>query len=253
MQLIDTHCHLDDPRFADDLESVLQRARQQGIQRIIVPGVGAMRWSRQAEICRAHAGVHAAYGIHPWFLEQAGSGDAEALADWLQAHPACAVGEIGLDFAPGRPAKARQQACFEAQLELAAAQDLPVIIHAVRATEAVLQTLRRFSGLRGVVHAFNGSRQQADTLIERGFLLGAGGMLTHARNRKLRELFTAIPLEQVLLETDAPDQAGARHQGERNEPAFLADTLQALSSLRDMPAEDVARTCNHNAEVLFRW
>ena len=140
---------------------------------------------------------------------------------------------------------------FRAQLKLAADYDLPVIIHAVKTVDLVLKELKAFEGLQGVVHSFYGSRQQAESLISQGFYLGIGAALTCSKNSRFRDLVSKLPLDRLLIETDAPDQSPATYHGERNEPAFLLETLQSIATLHDQSTAELAMICNANARKVF--
>jgi TatD DNase family protein len=161
------------------------------------------------------------------------------------------VGEIGLDFCQEGLDPARQQALFEAQLVLARSAGLPVLLHARKAHDQVLATLKRLRVRGGIAHAFNGSLQQAGKYLDLGFCLGFGGMLTFERSLRLRPLARALPIEAIVLETDAPDLTVAAHRGSRNSPAYLPEVLSALAEVRDAdPAELAAQTTRNAREVL---
>jgi len=250
--LVDSHAHIDDASFDEDRAQVLERATQAGVRRLVVPGIDATSWPRIAALCQQHAGLAPAFGLHPLFLAQHRPEHLEALRTWLYEGNPVALGEIGLDFYVEELDRGLQQHYFEAQLALAGEFDLPVIVHARRAVEDVVLTLRRFPGLRGVVHSFAGSGQQAERLYDMGFLLGIGGPVTYPRAKRLRELVATMPIEHLLLETDAPDQPNAGHQGERNEPLRMLDTLTIVAELRGESREAVAAATTANACRLFR-
>ncbi len=177
--------------------------------------------------------------------------DIEQLASWIEREQPLAVGECGLDFFIKDPQPEAQQALFEAQLELARDYRLPVIIHARRSVDQVFNTLKQFPGLSGVVHSFSGSEQQARRLIDLGFLLSFGGPITYERAKRLRSLIQILPLESLMLETDAPDQPDSGHRGERNESAYLPNVLQTVAELRNQPASEIAAVTSKNAVQLF--
>ena len=248
--LIDSHCHLDADEFAPDRDEVLKRARASGVATLVVPGVTAAAWPRIRSLAASH-GIHAAYGLHPMFLEQHRKEHLSRLEQWLVAEKPVAIGECGLDFfVPGLD-QGVQIDYLVAQLQLARELDLPVILHARRSVDTVTKHLRHYPGLTGVVHSFSGSLQQATKLFELGFRLGIGGAVTHERARRLRAVVAALPAEALLLETDSPDQPGRGHRGERNEPAYLVEVLETVANLRRVDPETLARTCNRNAAALF--
>ncbi|HET8749008.1 MAG TPA: TatD family hydrolase [Ramlibacter sp.] len=254
--LVDSHLHLDDRRFDTDRDAVLARAREAGVSAMVVPATCRAGWASIAELASRHRDVYPAYGLHPVFLAAHRGGDAEALARWLDDHAAVAVGEIGLDFHDAALDPQEQRRLFARQLAIAQERRLPVIIHARRAVEAVIMELRRHPVLRGVVHSYGGSIEQARQLWGHGFLIGLGGPLSHARAQRLHRLVAAMPLDQLLLESDAPDQPGAEHRGERNEPAWLPLTRDHVARWRDEDPDAIARATSINAERLFglsRW
>ena len=229
MELVDTHCHLDLPAFDADRAAVLARSRASGVSRIVVPGVQSAGWDQLQGFCAADDNLYPALGLHPVYLEQHVDADLKALESQLAEHRPVAVGEIGLDYYLKHLDQARQQALLEAQLEMARAADLPVILHVRKAHEQMLSILKRIRVRGGIAHAFNGSLQQAGEYAELGFKLGFGGMLTFERSTKLRALAEALPIESIVLETDAPDMTVAQHRGERNSPEYLPFCLAALS------------------------
>lgn len=250
--LIDSHSHLDLAEFDADRDTVIERARAAGVTRQIIPAISRPGFAKLKALCESVDGLHPAYGLHPVFLADHRNDDLEHLADWLQDNDAVAVGECGLDYYVEGLDLGRQQAIFKAQLQLAKDLDLPVIVHALRAVEDVILALRRIGGLRGVVHSFGGSAEQAQRLWEMGFHIGIGGPVTYERARRLRELVATIPIEFLLLETDAPDQPLSTHRGARNEPAYLVEVLDVVANLRGVDPADLAAATTRNAEQLFR-
>jgi TatD DNase family protein len=192
-----------------------------------------------------------AYGLHPLCLATHRSEHLDALREWIARERPVAIGECGLDYFVEDLDREQQQGIFDAQLRIARDFDLPVIVHARRAVDAVIASLRRIGGLRGVVHSFSGSVQQAEQLWTLGFRLGLGGPVTYPRANRLRRLATTMPLEYLLIETDAPDQPGAGHQGARNEPAFVLEVARTIAELRNISVEAVAEATSRNAAALF--
>ncbi len=249
--LVDTHCHLDDAEFDRDRTEVIARAREAGVTRQVVPAVDAASWPKLREVCAADDGLHAAYGLHPMLLEVHRDEHLPQLREWIEREHPVAVGECGLDyFVEGLDAD-RQQHFFEGQLKIARDFDLPVIVHARRAVDAVIATIRRIGGLRGVVHSFSGSEEQAKQLWKNGFLLGLGGPVTYDRANRLRRLVATMPIEHLVLETDAPDQPDAHIRGQRNEPSRLPSVLHTIAELRGEDVDAIARATSENAQRLF--
>ncbi len=253
MELVDSHCHLDVAEFDADRDAVLQRARAAGVAHQVVPAIDAAGWPKLKQVCAAAEGLHPAYGLHPMYLDRHDDAHLDALADWIERERPVAVGECGLDHYVEGLDRERQQRIFDAQLALAREHGLPVVVHARRAVEAVIVAIRRHPGVRGVVHSYGGSVEQARQLHELGFMIGLGGPVTYERARRLRRVAAEVPLEQLLLETDAPDQPDSAHRGRRNEPARLAFVLETIARLRDESPEAVAVATTANARRLFRF
>ena len=251
VSLVDSHCHLDAYEFDPDRDAVVARARDAGVRAQVVPATHAAAWPKLRDVCAAGTGLYPAYGLHPTFLEHHQLPQLGELGDWVERERPVAIGECGLDYWVEGLDRDLQQDFFDGQLRLAAEHDLPVIVHARRAVDAVIASIRRVGGLRGVVHSFSGSPQQAGQLWDLGFMVGLGGPVTYERARRLRRLVAGMPLEHLLLETDAPDQPDANNRGGRNEPALLVRVLDAISGLRDQDREEIAAITTANARRLF--
>jgi TatD DNase family protein len=260
MSWIDTHCHLDAAEFDVDRDAVLARAQAAGITLMVVPAVAAGNFGAVRELAHDR-GLAYALGIHPMAVNAAQDGDLERLRATLSLQRndprLVAVGEVGLDFfVPGFDSE-RQQRFYAAQLRLAREFDLPVILHVRRSADQLLAGLRRMPVAGGIVHAFNGSEQQAMRFIELGLRLGFGGAMTFDRALQIRRLAGTLPDRAIVLETDAPDipphwlyrTAAERAQGEssRNEPAQLPRIAQTLAELRGWSLSEVARRTTENA------
>ena len=251
LKLADSHVHLDATAFAEDREAVIARAMDAGVSTLVLPAVDAASWPRIRALSEANDHVFPAFGLHPMYLAQHVPEHVDQLAVWLAHGDAVAVGEIGLDFHVESLDPQLQREYFLKQLELAQQFELPVIMHARGALEEVIQTLRHIPGLRGVVHSFSGSEQQAQQLWQMGFHIGLGGPVTYDRAQRLRRIVTAMPLEFLLLESDAPDQPNAGHRGQRNEPALVVEVMQCIAALRGEPASVVAAATTENTRRLF--
>lgn len=249
--LIDSHSHFDDGEFDADRDSVLARARDAGVTRQIIPAIAVSNFENVRALCAAHHGLFAAYGLHPMLLAEHAPSHINELASWIEREKPVALGECGLDFFIEGLDRDTQRDVFERQLALAKDFDLPVIVHARRAFDDVGAALRRIGGLRGVVHSFSGSEEQAQAFFRLGFHLGIGGPVTYERAKRLRAIVAAMPIEWLLLETDSPDQPLSGHQGERNEPSFTAEVLNVIANLRGETREAVAAATTRNCETLF--
>jgi TatD DNase family protein len=251
--LVDTHCHLDDAGFDDDRAEVLARARDAGVAWQVVPAVDAAGWPKLRDVCTSSPGLLPAYGLHPMLLAGHRPEHLELLREWIERERPVAVGECGLDYFVEGLDRDAQSRYFEGQLRLAREFDLPVVVHARRAVDAVIAALRRVGGLRGVIHSFSGSDEQAAQLWKLDFLLGLGGPVTYERAQRLRRLAATMPLEYLLLETDAPDQPDAAIRGQRNEPARVAAVLDCIAALRNESPDTIAAATTANAARLFRF
>lgn len=251
MNLVDTHCHLDDASFDADRPQVLAACAQAGVRRIVVPGVTADGWDKLLVLCRQQAGLYPALGLHPMYLDHHRAEHIPRLAEQIEQQRPVAVGEIGLDYYIDKPDRDRQESLLREQLKLARRFELPVLLHCRKAHDQLLKALREIPVRGGIAHAFNGSLQQGMQYVELGFKLGFGGMLTFERSSKLRKLARELPLEALVLETDAPDMTVASHRGERNSPAYLPECLAALAEVREEPPDYLARQTTANAEAVL--
>lgn len=259
--VIDTHCHLDAPELAHDVDAMRALARTHGVAKLVIPAVAAHNFSAVQALARRHGDAYA-LGIHPLCTPGAGAADVDTLAQWLERSLGdphlVAVGEIGLDYFVAGLDAAHQEQLFAAQLRLARRFDLPVLLHVRRSVDRVLQALRALPGLSGIAHAFNGSLQQAEAFLRLGFKLGFGGAVTHERALQLRRLARALPADAIVLETDTPDipphwlyktaaeRAAGSPQG-RNTPAELPRIAQVLAELRGETMAELARQTTANA------
>ena len=262
---IDTHCHLDAPEFDADRHAVVARAAACRVGQMVMPAVEAANFDTVRALAHAHSLVYA-LGIHPLYVGRALDDDLLRLRDALAAHRSdprlVAVGEIGLDhFVPGLD-RVRQEHFYAVQLRLASEFNLPVILHVRRSADTLLKHLRRRKLRGGIAHAFNGSEQQAMAFVELGFKLGFGGAMTFERALQLRRLAQTLPLEAIVLETDAPDipphwlyrTAVQRAAGEtsRNEPAELPRIAATLAELRGSSLQAVAEATSANARAVLK-
>lgn len=251
MDLIDTHCHLDAAEFAVDRDQVVAQSLAAGVSTLVVPAVTAPGFALTRQMAQSYPSCRIALGMHPIYINSHLPQHLPILRQQLALGGVVAVGEIGLDgFVPGLD-MAAQEALFVAQLQLAAEFDLPVLLHIRKAQDLILKHLRRIRVKGGIAHAFNGSRQQADEFIKLGFKLGFGGAMTFDRALRIRELASTLPLEALVLETDAPDIAPAWAYKQRNSPVALLRIAEVLAELRQMPLSQLAAATSANArEVL---
>ncbi|NSL56571.1 TatD family hydrolase [Uliginosibacterium aquaticum] len=247
--LIDTHLHLDAPEFDPDRAAVVARACAAGVTRFVLPAVEIANGPTVRALAASLPGSAFACGIHPLYVDRALESDIARLGAQLAEGGAVAVGEIGLDGFEAEPDPARREWFFAEQLKLAREFDLPVILHIRRAQDRVLKYLRRHRVRGGIAHAFNGSLQQAQTFIELGFRLGFGGAMTYAGSTRIRQLAASLPLEALVLESDAPDIPPAWAAQARNEPAAVARFATELAALRGLDVASVVRVTSANARA----
>jgi TatD DNase family protein len=249
--LIDSHSHFDDAAFDGDREATLARARDAGVTRQIVPSIALSNFEKVRALCASNEGLFAAYGLHPMLLAEHRAEHLDALREWIDLEHPVALGECGLDFYIEGLDRDAQRDLLDAQLAIARDHDLPVILHARRAFDDVAAAVRRIGGVRGVVHSFSGSAEQAQRFFELGLHLGIGGPVTYERAKRLRGIVAAMPIEWLLLETDSPDQPLSGAQGKRNEPARAADVARVVAELRGESIETIAAATTRNAQALF--
>lgn len=253
MQYVDAHCHLDFPRFDGCLESELAAARAVGVSGFVVPGVRAKHWGRvQALATSPHKGIYYCLGIHPWYVGEHSGQDLDNLETLLSGHSelCVGVGECGLDRLRGD--LAIQLPWFEAQVKIASRYGYPLVIHSVKTHDEVFSILRRLNWCRpALIHGFSGSYQQAKKLVDLGCYIGVGGVITHSHSRKTRDAVARLPLEALILETDAPDMAPEGVAAGRNAPSELIRIAEALAELRGMPEAALAPVLLENVQALY--
>ena len=252
--LIDTHCHLDAAEFNADRDAVAANALKDGVGMIVIPAVARENFQQVIELSNQYAHCSMALGIHPMYVDGAQPSDLTLLKQLITAQlfapnsKLVAVGEIGLDFFVTQQNRETQEYFFTEQLKIAAEFNLPVVLHVRRAIDDVLKYLRKYKVQGGIAHAFNGSAQQAEAFAKLGFKLGFGGAMTYSRALKIRELAKTLPLEYIVLETDAPDIApewiGTKG---RNNPAQLVKIAQTLADLRSQELTQIIEVTGKNA------
>ena len=244
---IDTHCHLDASEFGNTQAELVQAASRAGVSCIVQLSVERANFETVHTLCERFPACAPTYGIHPMYTENASPADLAVLRDYLEKQQPVAVGEIGLDFFVDGFDQARQEYFFVEQLKLAREFDLPVLLHIRRAQDTILKFLRKHKVRGGIAHAFNGSRQQAEEFIKLGFKLGFGGAMTYSRALRLRGLAATLPLEAIVLETDAPDiPPDFLERGAPNKPEYLPRIAQILADLRSMTHDEIALTTTRN-------
>ncbi|WP_322801806.1 TatD family hydrolase [Thermoflexus sp.] len=257
MTLIDTHCHLDDPAFDEDREEALARAREAGVEVLVIPSVTLERIPAALQLAERYPGIYVAVGIHPHAALTFSPAALTQLQEWARHPRVVAIGEIGLDFYRDLSPREAQREAFRAQLELAGELGLPVIIHQREARDAVMEELERWVAARpgawGILHAFSGDAAMARAAAAWGFALGIGGPITYPRAEALREAVQAVGASALVLETDAPYLPPQPYRGRRNEPAYLRLIAEALARVLNLPLEHIAEQTHRNARRIFRF
>jgi len=252
--MIDTHCHLTDPRLAEQLDEVLSRAAAAGVSRLITIGTDIEDDLKAIELCRAVPNVRCAVGIHPNYCGHAREDDLPQLRT-LQPDPTVlALGEMGLDYHHQFSPRDRQRHFFQYQLELASELNRPVVIHCREATDDCLAIMQSFPNIRAVFHCFTGTTQEARKILDAGYLLGFTGAVTFKKSDEIRAAAQLAPLDRILVETDAPylSPEPVRKQ-KTNEPAFVMHVAAVVAQVRGVPIEELDRATTQNATKFFGW
>ncbi len=250
--LFDSHCHFDFEVFDHSRGSLWRECQSQGVEGLMIPGVEPKQWGRANQYADSYPNIVTSAGIHPWWVDTLSYFPEKN--EWLEAlnHPACvAIGECGLDGAIDTPLD-QQTLIFEKQLELAVEMDKPLIIHVRQTHNETLRLIKRYLPNRGgVIHGFSGSKELALSYWKMGFYLGIGGTITYPRANKTRQMVKAMPLESLVLETDAPDMPLYGYQGQTNSPLSVIQVAQALADLRQEPLDTIAQITTTNSARLF--
>ncbi len=251
--LIDSHVHLQDKKFSRDLDRVLDRAEDAGIEWLVVIGDRIESSRKAVELARGHRSVSVVVGVHPHHADQFSPSELLELDKLSRHEGVVAIGEIGLDYHYPGFNSGRQKECFLAQAHLAARRELPLVLHCRDAYDDLLETIRRDERVprRGIIHCFSGTHEQACAFIDMGFYLGIGGAITYPNGTALRELVGRVALERIVCETDAPYLPPQCKRGRRNEPSYMKHTIKALADLSGLSFQDAARITKANAVRVF--
>jgi TatD DNase family protein len=254
MRLIDTHLHLDEEAFRPDRDEVVARASAAGVETMISIGITAATSRAAVDLAKTYRSVYAAVAIQPNYVSQAAPGDWDTIQELATQAKVVAVGETGLDrywdYAPFET----QVEFFDKHLDLARRLDLPFIVHCREAEREVVDQLKRAATngpLRGVMHSFSGDAETALACVELGLFISFAGMLTFKKNDALRAVAAQVPLDRLLVETDAPYLAPTPFRGKRNEPAYVRHTAEVLASVRNLTLDEIAQVTTDNARRLF--
>ena len=252
--MIDSHCHLTDPRLYSQLDAVLARAAAAGVTRMITIGTDLADAEAAIALCGRHANVRCAVGVHPNYTHEADLTDVPRLRE-LQSDPTVvALGEMGLDYHHKFAPRPRQLAFFEAQLQLAKELNRPVVIHNREATDDTLAVMRQFPGVRAVFHCFTGTPDEARKILDAGYLLGFTGAITFKKNDALREAVALTPLDRMLVETDAPYLTPEPMRSQKtNEPSMVVHVAATVARVKGMDDQEVNTATDQNVSELFGW
>ena len=256
MELIDSHAHIDFPQFAEDRDAVFERARVAGVKTILAIGTGPGPEKMDAAIPYAeqHDWIYASVGVHPHEAKEVTPQHLETLAGLAKHKKVIAWGEIGLDYFYDHSPRETQQHVFREQMALAAAAKLPIIIHCRDAWPDTLNMIDerwRSTGLGGILHCFTSTLEDARRVLDMGFMISFAGNSTYPKTQNIRDVAKALPLENILIETDAPFLAPQGFRGKRNEPAHVAEVARVLANVRDLPADEFAAATAGNFRRFF--
>ncbi len=253
MTLIDTHAHLYDEKFTADQDAALQRAREAGVQHILLPNCDLQTVQPMLDLCHRHpAQCFPMIGLHPCYVKEDFESELAALKAFMLTHRFWAIGEIGLDFYWDKTFAAQQEDAFRTQIGWALEKNLPIVVHSRESTTACLNMIAQTGGgkVPGVLHCFSGTVAEAERTAALGLYLGIGGVVTYKKSN-LPEVVRAVGLERLVLETDAPYLAPVPFRGKRNESSYVPHIAQAVADALDLPVEEVARITTGNARKLF--
>ena len=251
--LIDSHAHLDMDNYKDDLEQVIERAVEGGVDKIITIGTDLASSKKALEIAKRYDFIYSTVGFHPHDADSASNNDLDELRAMAVEEKVVGWGEIGLDFFYNKSEKEKQIEIFKKQLEIAYDIDLPVVIHNREGDEELLEVLKacRSTGHKGVIHCFSSNLKTAEIFIDMGFYISIPGIVTFKKADTLKEVAANIPVERLLVETDCPFLAPVPRRGKRNEPLYVTYTAKAVAELRDIEFEELAQITTTNCKTLF--
>jgi len=248
--MVDTHCHLVDPQFHRDLEDVLKRAEQAGLDNIINAGYDVSTSKIAIDQAQSYAWLLPAVGIHPNEAAEQSLREMSSIVDIVENNRVCAIGETGLDYYRDFSPRKAQRDLFREHISLARIKNLPLLIHTRNSIDDAIRILKEEDYHYGVFHCYSGSYEQAKIILSMGYYLGFGGILTFSR--QMRDVFKKLPNDRIILETDAPFLAPVGHRGQRNEPAYILETLNFAAGTLEMLPEQLEDIIDANARELFR-
>ncbi|MEI8073700.1 MAG: TatD family hydrolase [Bacteroidota bacterium] len=254
MRIIDTHAHLYSEEFKDDIDLVMERAEKAGVSTVYLPAIDSSETESMLALEERFPGrCIAMMGLHPCYVKENVAAELAHVKSWLDKRSFVAVGEIGLDFYWDKTFSEQQYEAFDTQMQWALELNLPIVIHTRNAMQETIDRVKPFAqkGLKGIFHCFSGSAESAKQIIDLGFLLGIGGVITY-KNAGLPEVLEAVGLEHLVLETDAPYLTPVPFRGKRNESSYLSYIISKLAAIKRVSESEVATITTANAETLFQ-
>ncbi len=250
MELIDSHAHIYLPEFDGDREAIIEKAKNEGILRIIMPAIDLSTHTEMLAVEQQFSECIAMMGLHPCSVKDNYKEELTVVENYLQQRNFAAIGEIGLDFYWDKTFTNEQYHCFHRQIEMALEHNFPIVIHSRNAVDECIAVVEQYPGLRGIFHCFSGSLEQAKRIIKAGFFLGIGGVVTF-KNSGLDKVIQEITFDKILLETDAPFLAPVPHRGKRNESSYLKLIVEKISEIKQLSVAEVAEITTANARKIF--
>jgi TatD DNase family protein len=253
MMLIDTHTHLYSKEFKDDIETVIKKAEQEGVTRFYLPAIDSSVIEAMLQLEKQYQGkCIAMMGLHPCYVKENYEHELKIIENWINKRTFAAIGEIGLDFYWDRSFEAQQYIVFSKQIEWAIQKQMPVVIHSRNSTPECIDLIKeKHDGkLKGIFHCFSGSYELAKKIIDMGFYLGIGGVLTY-KNAELAGIINKVGIEHLVLETDAPYLSPVPFRGKRNESSYLKYIAEKLAAIKNITVEEVAAITTANAKKIF--
>jgi TatD DNase family protein len=251
MYFIDTHTHIYLPEFDDDREVMMQRAKEANVKISVLPAIDSSTHKTMLDVESTYENCYAMIGLHPCSVNQDYENEVDIIEAYLKQRSFIAIGEIGLDFYWDKTFREQQYLAFHKQIEIALQHNLPIVIHSRNAIDECINVVKEHPGVTGVFHCFSGNEEQARKIIDLGFMLGIGGVVTF-KNAGLNKVIEKIGLTNVILETDAPYLAPVPYRGKRNEPSYVKLVADKLSTLCNLSIEKIAELTTENAKKLFK-
>lgn len=255
MNIIDTHAHLYDSTFSSDIKDIITRSKAEHIEAIYMPNIDLTTIKPMLALTKTYPICKPMLGLHPCYVDDNFKTQLNTMAQSLPKHPFTAIGEIGIDLYHKKETQTQQIEALQIQLQWAINYKLPIVLHCRESIDQVIAILAKtkhtYPALKGILHCFTGTLEQAQKAINMDFYLGIGGIVTFTKNNALRELLTKISLKNIVLETDSPYLAPLPYQGKRNEPAYLTHIIKKIALIKNVPAEEVINITTANARAIF--